>query len=221
MKRGFGKLRIVCLSLTSKELAQAIKGQHPPLEVQVDIKVAQEIEANDAVNAIFFRNGIAQGFDLFHLGISHAEGFEGYLGSEMSLRSVAGRKAKGKMKNAKVQSKNQKLALSKPADFYSLNCNFDFLSLNFNLVWSVIAPLPFPSSAYHQCRLHTNHYMGFSSGTRAGQLGWGCGLKASLLWGDLAHQLRRPQTKAIHSHIVFLLEECLLLPYLPPDYQNS
>ena len=89
MKNRFGKLGFICLVLIVKELAEAIKSQHSSLEVKADIKVAQEIEANDSVYPIFFRNGVAKDFDIFRFGISHAEGFESDFRNKMALRRIA------------------------------------------------------------------------------------------------------------------------------------
>jgi hypothetical protein len=114
------------------------------LKVESDIEVAQEVQSNNAVNTVLLGNGIDKSIEVINFSISQGEGFEGDFGDNMGLGSITKRKAKSKMKNAKVQSKNQKWALNKPADFGILNCNFDFLSLNFNLISSVIKQLPCP-----------------------------------------------------------------------------
>ena len=51
--------------------------------------MTQEIQANDAINAMLLREGITQGFDVFYLGIGEAEGFESDFRNKMALRGIS------------------------------------------------------------------------------------------------------------------------------------
>jgi hypothetical protein len=79
------------LTMEQASLTKAIKGEDTLLKVKFDIEMAQEVQANDAVNAVFFRDGITESFDVLHFGIGEAEGFESYPGNKMGPRGIAER----------------------------------------------------------------------------------------------------------------------------------
>jgi len=58
-------------------------------EVQPDIELAQEIQSNKAINAVFFGEGVAQGFNILHPGISQTQRFQSHLGDNVSLGGIA------------------------------------------------------------------------------------------------------------------------------------
>ena len=58
------------------------------LKVESDIELTQEIKADNAINAVLLREGIAQGFNIFHPSISQTQGFQSYLGDKVSLGSI-------------------------------------------------------------------------------------------------------------------------------------
>jgi len=70
------------------ESTEAIEREDALLKVESDIELTQEVQSNNAINAIFFRDGIAQGFNISQPSISQTQGFQSYLGDKVSLGSI-------------------------------------------------------------------------------------------------------------------------------------